>query len=207
MPSLRDRTSRFGVLAALFATLALGASTVLASSPGVDVRLSNDFPGGGYVSADDIAGLPHYSDDTLDECSRARGRQNEPALAINPRDSRVMIGSANDYCGTFNDGDDDDGAPIASGPIWLGYYRSENAGESFVSSLVPGYPGDTSTLGELARIRTASAGDPVAAWDAEGRVFMGAEFERRPRRLEEDVRRRMGRPIRQSRRARRRHHQ
>ena len=128
MSSLRDRTSRFGVLAALVATLVLGASTVLASSPGVDVRLSNDFPGGGYVSADDIAGLPHYSDDTLDECSRARGRQNEPALAINPRDSRVMIGSANDYCGTFNDGDDDDGAPIASGPIWLGYYRSENAG-------------------------------------------------------------------------------
>ena len=175
MSSLRDRTSRFGVLAALLATFALGASTVLASSPGVDVRLSNDFPGGGYVSADDIAGLPHYTDDTLDECSRARGRQNEPALAINPRDSRVMIGSANDYCGTFNDGDDDDGAPIASGPIWLGYYRSENEGESFVSSLVPGYPGDTSSLGELAKIRTASAGDPVAAWDAEGRVFMGAE--------------------------------
>ena len=75
----------------------------------------------------------------------------------------------------LNDGDDDDGAPIASGPIWLGYYRSENEGASFVSSLVPGYPGDTSTLGALAKIRTASAGDPVAAWDAEGRVFMGSE--------------------------------
>jgi hypothetical protein len=175
MSSLRARPSRFGVLAALGATFALGASTVLASTPGVDVRLSNDFPGGGYVSADDIAGLPHYTDDTLDECSRARGRQNEPALAINPRDSRVMIGSANDYCGVYNDGEDDDGAPIASGPIWLGYYRSEDTGANFVSSLVPGYPGDTSTLGGLARIRTASAGDPVIAWDADGRAFMGAE--------------------------------
>jgi len=37
----------------------IGVSTVLASSPGADVRLSNDFPGGGYVSADDIAGLAH----------------------------------------------------------------------------------------------------------------------------------------------------
>ena len=175
MPSRRDRTSRFGVLAALGAIFVLGASTVSASTPATDVRLSNDFRGGGYVSADDIAGLAPYTDATLDECSRARGRQNEPALAINPRDSRVMIGSANDYCGVYNDDEDEDGAPIPSGPIWLGYYRSENGGESFVSSLVPGYPGDSSTLGELADIRTASAGDPVIAWDADGRVFMGSE--------------------------------
>ena len=65
--------------------------------------------------------------------------------------------------------------PVPTGPIWLGYYRSENGGESFVSSLVPGYPGDHSTLGALAKIRTASSGDPVIAWDADGRVFMGAE--------------------------------
>jgi hypothetical protein len=175
MSSLRDRATRLGVLAAFGATFLLGASTVLASSPGSDVRLSNDVPTGGYVSADDLAGLPHYTDATLAECSRARGRQNEPALAIDPRDSRVMIGSANDYCGVYNDGVDGNGAPIASGPIWLGYYRSENTGASFRSSLVPGYPGDTSTLGALADIRTASAGDPVIAWDAQGRVFMGSE--------------------------------
>src|SRR5690349_11199516 len=155
MPSLRDRATRLGVLAVFGATFLLSATTVLASSPGADVRLSNDFPGGGYVSADDIAGLPHYTDPTLNECSRARGRQNEPALAIDPRNSDVMIGSSNDYCGVYNDGDDADGAPIPSGPIWLGYYRSEDGGSSFVSSLVPGYPGDTSTLGALAKIRTA----------------------------------------------------
>lgn len=177
MSSLRDRGSRLGVIAAASAMFLIGASTVLASSPGTDVRLSNDFtgPGGGYVSANDIAGLGPYTDATLQECSRSRGRQNEPALAINPRDSRVMIGSSNDYCAVYNDGEDANGAPIPSGPIWLGYYRSENGGHSFVSSLVPGYPGDTSSLGALAKIRTASAGDPVIAWDAEGRVFMGSE--------------------------------
>jgi hypothetical protein len=175
MLGMRPSRAPLGLLAAGAAAL-LCASTVMASTPGGDVRLSNDAPSlSGYVSADDLAGLPHYTDATLDECSRARGRQNEPALAINPRDSRVMIGSSNDYCGVYNDDVDGDGAPIASGPIWLGYYRSEDTGSSFVSSLVPGYPGDTSTLGALAKIRTASSGDPVVAWDGDGRVFMGSE--------------------------------
>ncbi|MEA2608796.1 MAG: hypothetical protein QOJ75_1039, partial [Chloroflexota bacterium] len=60
-------------------------------------------------------------------------------------------------------------------PIWLGYYRSENAGATFQSSLVPGYPDDTSPYAALANVRTASSGDPVIAWDAHGRVFMGSE--------------------------------
>src|SRR4029079_18921948 len=75
----------------------------------------------------------------------------------------------------YQGGSEGGGSLSTAGPIWLGYYRSESAGASFVSSLVPGYPGDTSTLGALAKIRTASAGDPVIAWDADGRVFMGSE--------------------------------
>ena len=140
-----------------------------------DVRLTNDFPGGGYVSTYTLATGNPYTDATLDECSRSRGRQNEPAVAVNPRNINVIIGSSNDYCGVYNDGSDADGAPIPSGPIWLGYYRSTNSGASFQSSLVPGYPGDTSPYAALAHIRTASSGDPVIAWDAHGRVFMGSE--------------------------------
>jgi hypothetical protein len=172
---LRSRVLRAGVLVALTAILT-SATGVLASSPGTDVRLTNDAPGTtGYVSADVIAGVSSYTDATLTECSRSRGRENEPAVAIDPRDSSVVVGSSNDYCAVYNAGEDANGAPIASGPIWLGYYRSEDGGSSFQSSLVPGYPGDTSTLGALARIRTASSGDPVLAWDAEGRLFMGSE--------------------------------
>jgi hypothetical protein len=171
----RARALRIGVLIGTLAII-VGASTAFASAPGTDVRLTNDAPTTtGYVSADVIAGVSTYTDDTLDECSRSRGRENEPAVAINPRDSRVMIGSANDYCAVYNDGADSDGAPIPAGPIWLGYYRSETTGASFVSSLVPGYPGDHSTLGALAKVRTAGAGDPVIAWDGDGRVFLGAE--------------------------------
>jgi hypothetical protein len=61
------------------------------------------------------------------------------------------------------------------GPIWLGYYRSLNGGSSWTSSLVPGYPDDESPYAALSQARTASAGDPVIAWDAHGRAFFGSE--------------------------------
>lgn len=139
-----------------------------------DLRLTNDFPGGGYVSAYTIATGNAYSDAVLTECSIARGRQNEPAVAVDPRNTAVLLGSSNDYCGVYA-GSPADGPFVASGPIWLGYYRSENGGGSFVSSLVPGYPGDQSPYAALAKIRTASAGDPVIAWDAHGRAYFGSE--------------------------------
>src|SRR5207245_7659349 len=99
--------------------------------------------------------------------------KHEPAVAVDPRNTNVLIGSCNDYCGVYVGGTPS--APAATGPIWLGYYRSENGGASFQSSLVPGYPGDTSPYAALAQVRTASAGDPVIAWDKHGRVFMGSE--------------------------------
>jgi hypothetical protein len=172
---VRTGRSAHATIAALGAILAL-ASNVVASTPGTDVRLTNDDPGsGGYVSDYTlVTGTPH-TDATLTECSRSRGRENEPTVVVDPRNTQVLVGSSNDYCGVYNAGVDADGAPIPSGPIWLGYYRSENGGTSFMSSLVPGYPGDTSAYAVRAAIRTSSAGDPVAAWDGEGRLFMGSE--------------------------------
>jgi hypothetical protein len=137
-----------------------------------NVRLSNDV-GNGYVSAYTLATGNAYTDDTLDECGVSRGRQNEPAVEMDPRNPNVLIGSSNDYCGVYQPPGSATPSPV--GPIWLGYYRSENAGASFVSSLVPGYPDDTSPYAANAHIRTAGSGDPVIAWDAHGRVFMGSE--------------------------------
>src|SRR3954453_23974351 len=145
-----------------------------ASPPGADVKLTHDAADPGYVSSYTLAtGVP-YTDATLEECTRARGRQNEPAVALAPRNPAVILGSSNDYCGVYN-AVDAAGHPSPTGPIWLGYYRSETSGTNFGSSLVPGYPGDTSPFAALAQIRTASAGDPVIAWDAEGRAFFGSE--------------------------------
>ena len=158
-----------GVVAACLTVLFVGA--VSASTPGGDVKLTTDATDPGYVSAYTIGeGLP-YTDATLDECSQSRGRQNEPAVAVDPRNTNVILGSSNDYCGVYNRG----AAAGAVGPIWLGYYRSEDSGDSFVSSLVPGYPDDQSPYRSLSQARTASAGDPVIAWDAQGRAFFGSE--------------------------------
>ena len=164
---------RRGFILAVAASIAV-LTAIPSNAAGTDVRLTHDEEAPGYVSAYTLATGQAYSDDVLDECSVSRGRQNEPAVGVDPRDTRVLIGSANDYCGTYagTSAANNFGQP---GPIWLGFYRSENGGQSFVSSLVPGYPGDESPFADLAHIRTASSGDPVVAWDDDGRVFLGSE--------------------------------
>jgi len=171
------RFALVGVLAiaTLFVVGIAGAST-----PGGDVRLSNDCHsatppivpcGPGYVSDYTLVTGNPYTDQTLDECTISRGRENEPAVAVDPRNTQVLLGSSNDYCGVYNRG----AAAGAVGPIWLGYYRSEDQGATFTSSLVPGYPDDTSPYAALSQARTATAGDPVIAWDGHGRAFFGSE--------------------------------
>src|SRR5205814_5849551 len=121
-----------GIMRQTFARVTLfAAAGVFHGGVLADVRLTNDFPGGGYVSVYTLATGNAYSDATLAECSRSRGRQNEPAVSVNPRNINVIIGSSNDYCGVYNDGNDANGAPIPSGPVWLGYYRSQDGGRSF----------------------------------------------------------------------------
>src|SRR5436305_12805234 len=168
---------RLAVVSALavLAVFAVGGGAG-ASTPGADVRVTNDCHpdagcGAGYVSAYTLAtGIP-YTDATLDECPISHGRQNEPAVAVDPRDTSVLLGSSNDYCAVYNKGI----AAGAVGPIWLGYYRSLDGGASWISSLVPGYPDDKSPYKALSQARTATAGDPVIARDAHGRAFSASE--------------------------------
>src|SRR3954453_16467131 len=160
---------RFAIVGMHALAMLLFAGIAGASTPSTDVRLSND--NSGYVSAYTLAGKGPYTDPTLDECSISRGRQNEPSVAVDPRNTSVLLGSSNDYCGVYNRGV----LAGAVGPIWLGYYRSTDSGLSFTSSLVPGYPDDTSPYAALSQARTASAGDPVIAWDRHGRAFFGSE--------------------------------
>lgn len=75
----------------------VAASVVTAA----EVRLSNDFTGPGYTSVYTLATGIAYTDAVLNECSVARGRQNEPSVAMNPRNPQVLVGSSNDYCGTY----------------------------------------------------------------------------------------------------------
>ena len=163
------------------AALAVACVVVVpaAQATGSDVRLTNDDPSlSGYVSDYTLVTGQPYSDDVLAACSQSRGRQNEPAVAVDPRNRRVIVGSSNDYCGVFQA----TGTFLGLGDVWLGYYRSENGGASFVSSLVPGYQGDHSPYASRAHVRTADSGDPVLAWDNHGRLFAGSESSTNPER-------------------------
>jgi hypothetical protein len=160
----------FVVGVALMGFCALGVS--VAQAQPANVRLTHDDgSGGGYVSDYTLATGNPYTDAVLTTCSHSRGRQNEPAVAVDPRNPSVIVGSSNDYCGVFQS----NGALLGLGDVWLGYYRSENGGTSFVSSLVPGYQGDQSPFAARAHVRTADSGDPVLAWDRQGRLFAGSE--------------------------------
>ena len=165
--------------AAVAAVVAGGLTGALAAKASADVRLTHDNgANGGYVSDYTLVTGHPYTDDVLTACSHSRGRQNEPAVAVDPRNPDVIVGSSNDYCGVFQA----NGDLLGLGDVWLGYYRSEDGGNSFVSSLVPGYQGDHSPYASRAHVRTADSGDPVWAWDNHGRLFAGSESSTNPER-------------------------
>jgi hypothetical protein len=158
------------------AVLVLVCLVPAAQANPAEARLTNDNSGIGYVSDYTLVTGQPYTDPVLSACSQSRGRQNEPAVAVDPRNPQVIVGSSNDYCGVFAA----DGTLIGLGDVWLGYYRSENGGGIFTSSLVPGYQGDTSPYAARAQVRTADSGDPVLAWDNQGRLFAGSESSTNP---------------------------
>lgn len=159
--------------------LILGGCLVLAvvqASPAIaggNVRVTVD-QGSAYVSADVLGGTGAYSDATLRRCGVDRRMQNEPTIAIDPRDARVRTAGSNDYCTVPTNGD-----------AWAGFYRSSTGGVSWVDSLLPGYLHDASPQGvsspvhQMALGGAIAAGDPVQAWDVKGNVFyMGNNFNR-----------------------------
>src|SRR5438874_2607244 len=168
---------RFASFVALVVAMMMGVPA--AQAIGANVRLTNDDPAlSGYTSDYTLVTGTPYTDGVLSACSQSRGRQNEPAVAVDPRNPDVIVGSSNDYCPVFNA----DGTFLGLGDVWLGYYRSQDGGATFVSSLVPGYQGDTSPYAARSHVRTADSGDPVLAWDNHGRLFAGSESSTNPER-------------------------
>jgi hypothetical protein len=169
----RNRLSYLRIPAAVTLIAVAVVSAIASFKPDPpNTRLTNDDPAlSGYTSDYTLVTGTPYTDAVLTACSQSRGRQNEPAVAVDPRNPLVIVGSSNDYCPVLNA----DGTFLGLGDIWLGYYRSEDGGASFTSSLVPGYQGDQSLYAARAHVRTADSGDPVLAWDNHGRLFAGSE--------------------------------
>ena len=164
--------ARFLILGGCLALAVAQSSPGLAGGGG-NVRVTND-QGSSYVSADVLGGTGTYTDATLTRCGIDRRMQNEPTIAIDPRDTRVRTAGSNDYCTIPTNGD-----------AWAGFYRSSTSGVTWVDSLLPGYAQDNSPQGlaspvhQMALGGALAAGDPVQAWDASGRVFyMGNNFNR-----------------------------
>jgi hypothetical protein len=161
------------MVAAALAVLIVVAGAGALATAGSDVRVTVD-TGSVYVSADQMGGSGTYTDAVLQRCGVDRRMQNEPTLAIDPRNSMVWASGSNDYCTVPTAGD-----------AWAGFYRSTAAGASWTDSLLPGYKGDTSPEGlssplhQMVAGGALAAGDPVQSWDGQGRLFyMGNNFNR-----------------------------
>jgi hypothetical protein len=161
-----------GALAMIGVAIAFAMPTTPTAGANVRVTLDNS-SSGPYLSADQLAG-GSYTDAVLQRCGTDHRQENEPTLAIDPRDTSVWASGANEYCTVPTAGD-----------AWAGFYRSTDSGRHWTDSLLPGYSGDSSSEGtssplhQLVTGGALAAGDPVMAWDGQGNLFyMGNNFNR-----------------------------
>src|SRR5947209_17316480 len=67
-------------------------------------------------------------------------RQNEPSMAVSSRNPLHMLGGANDYRTVDLPGVSGSAEP--TGDAWLGLFKSFDGGQTWTSTLIPGYPQD-----------------------------------------------------------------
>jgi hypothetical protein len=104
-------------------------------------------------------------------------RQNEPSMAVSSRNPEHLMGGANDYRtvdipNTL--------APNILGDAWLGVYTSLDGGETWKSTLLPGYPQDTSSVGTSSPLHAYTvATDPTVRAGTNGMFYYsGLVFDR-----------------------------
>jgi len=96
-------------------------------------------------------------------------RQNEPSIAVSTRNSAHLLGASNDYRSVDLPGllgiDE-------RGDAWLGVYKSFDGGLTWQSTLLPGYPLDSSPEGAASPIHgRQAAADPLVRAGTNGLFF------------------------------------
>ena len=115
-------------------------------------------------NATDPAADDNLNDSDVDSNDGGTRRQaNEPFSVVDPTDPDTVVAGWNDYCLT----------DLGAG--WQGFAYSTDSGETWTDSLVPGYPQDTSEEGQNSPLfgDHTDAGDPIAAFDNDGNLFVG----------------------------------
>jgi sugar lactone lactonase YvrE len=105
-------------------------------------------------------------------------RQNEPSIAASTRNPLHLLAGANDYRTV-----DLPGVPgaVETGDAWQGVFFSRDGGESWTSTLLPGFPQDQSLEGLASPLHGyEAASDPVVRAAPHGLFFYsGIAFDRR----------------------------
>ena len=98
-----------------------------------------------------------------------RQKQNEPSVAMSTRNPCHLLAGANDYRAVELPGLPDD---HEIGDAWLGWYESTDCGNTWYSTLVPGYLQDSSAQGLASPVKGLTAGaDPVVRSGAAGTFY------------------------------------
>ena len=93
-------------------------------------------------------------------------KQNEPSLAISTRNPCRLLGGANDYRAVNLPGLP---ADKENGDAWVGWYTSIDCGQTWYSTLVPGYLQDQSPAGLASPVKGLTTGaDPTVRAGAGG---------------------------------------
>ena len=113
-------------------------------------------------SSSDVV-VPAANGDTDPNDGGNRRQANEPFAVVDPTDPDTIVAGWNDY----SQGD--------LGAGWQGFGYSRDGGETWIDSYVPGYPDDTSAEGQASPLfgRHTEAGDPIAAFDSDGNLYVG----------------------------------
>ena len=99
----------------------------------------------------------------------SRQKQNEPSIAVSTRNPCHLLAGANDYRAVELPGLPED---QEIGDAWVGWYESTDCGATFYSTLVPGYPQDSSPEGMASPVKGLSAGaDPVLRSGPAGQFY------------------------------------